>query len=646
MSNIEKIKPTGIFTNYIYKAIPLAFDDSMSYYETLCSLLDYLKTTTEVVNNNADLIAELESFVNNYFNDLDVQEEINNKLDSFVTDGTFATILNQELLQDINNRVLQNSVDIGAINENLSNKVSSNQPNSVNMNMLTQEVRTALTGGSTAIVGNDTVGTENVKDKAITIYKLDDLLQTNFIKEYVGIDFSFNYQGYKNVIDGELNISTESFYSYADIPLTINTIYYFAGFNIFRIQGLVILDSEDNIIYSTPIADITQRHEAVSTIFKANTSGLHAIINTITTITNAGGNYPSPIKLLPSLTKLNVLTQNFMNNPDLTPAPIKTITGYYTSFTHAETIENTVPYFVSYENASVDIYKLSKGIKYSVTSANRSSICGLQITDEAFNTSYQSSNESTIPIQYFTHEFTASNDGYALLTNGTVSGDTITSTIRIVDTNENSRFSGKKWGIIGDSLSDPTINTSIKKYYSYIEDNLGLTIQNVAKSGCGYKRIDPNNINGKNFVQQSLLIDNDADIITIFGSFNDNHEFSNMGTINDTTTDTLLGCVYTTFNNLITNNPNAKICVILPTPWPGYNPFNITTNVTNYISGIKSIASKFSIPVLDLFTGSNMWPWNDNFKASYYLNGDGVHPDSIGNERFAYQVENIIKSLI
>lgn len=93
--NIQKIKPSGIFTNYIYKAIPLAFDESMSYYETLCGILSLLKTQEEVVNNNADLLAELELYVQNYFKNLDVQTEINNKLDEMVKDGTLEEIIAQ-----------------------------------------------------------------------------------------------------------------------------------------------------------------------------------------------------------------------------------------------------------------------------------------------------------------------------------------------------------------------------------------------------------------------------------------------------------------------------------------------------------------------------------------------------------------------
>ena len=104
---IEVIKSgkTGLFTNYIYKAIPLAFDESMSYYETLCGLLHYLKNVIiPTVNNNADAVAELQSlyeqlrtYVNDYFTNLDVQEEINNKLDEMVKDGTLPEIITSYL---------------------------------------------------------------------------------------------------------------------------------------------------------------------------------------------------------------------------------------------------------------------------------------------------------------------------------------------------------------------------------------------------------------------------------------------------------------------------------------------------------------------------------------------------------------------
>lgn len=97
MNKIEKIQPSHIFTNYIYKSIPLAFDESMSYYETLCGVLDLLHTHTEVINNNAEVVAELESYVEHYFDNLDVQEEINNKLDEMAESGELTDIIAQYL---------------------------------------------------------------------------------------------------------------------------------------------------------------------------------------------------------------------------------------------------------------------------------------------------------------------------------------------------------------------------------------------------------------------------------------------------------------------------------------------------------------------------------------------------------------------
>lgn len=84
--NIEKIEPSGIFTNYIFKAIPLAFDESLSYYETLCGVLGLLKEQETIVNQNADALIELRNYVTHYFDNLDVQEEINNKLNEMASD--------------------------------------------------------------------------------------------------------------------------------------------------------------------------------------------------------------------------------------------------------------------------------------------------------------------------------------------------------------------------------------------------------------------------------------------------------------------------------------------------------------------------------------------------------------------------------
>ena len=93
------------FVLYCQKVIPLAFDESMSYYECLCALYSYLKDTViPAVNNNAEALeevqkkmVELKDYVDNYFENLDIQTEINNKLDEMADSGELAQIIAQYL---------------------------------------------------------------------------------------------------------------------------------------------------------------------------------------------------------------------------------------------------------------------------------------------------------------------------------------------------------------------------------------------------------------------------------------------------------------------------------------------------------------------------------------------------------------------
>lgn len=81
--------------------LPSSYLDSMTYYEQLLWFCNFLeKTVIPTLNTNAEavqelqnLFVELKNFVDNYFENLDVQEEINNKLDEMAENGTLENIL-------------------------------------------------------------------------------------------------------------------------------------------------------------------------------------------------------------------------------------------------------------------------------------------------------------------------------------------------------------------------------------------------------------------------------------------------------------------------------------------------------------------------------------------------------------------------
>lgn len=86
--------PLRPFRYWCQKVLPLVYDDSLSYYELLCKVVDYLnKTMEDVTNMSGDIdnllnaYKQLQEYVNNYFSTLDVQKEINNKLDDMAESG-------------------------------------------------------------------------------------------------------------------------------------------------------------------------------------------------------------------------------------------------------------------------------------------------------------------------------------------------------------------------------------------------------------------------------------------------------------------------------------------------------------------------------------------------------------------------------
>ena len=88
------------FRYWCQKVLPLVYDDSLSYYELLCKVVDYLNKTMEDVEtlhgdvtNLHTSYEQLQNYVNVYFSTLDVQQEINNKLNEMASDGSLTRLI-------------------------------------------------------------------------------------------------------------------------------------------------------------------------------------------------------------------------------------------------------------------------------------------------------------------------------------------------------------------------------------------------------------------------------------------------------------------------------------------------------------------------------------------------------------------------
>lgn len=106
MENLNIIKPKsvqGIINKFCFTIgmIPTSYKLSLTYEEQILAIGQYLEETVyPAINNNAEALAELQGlfadlrkYVDTYFDDLDIQTEINNKIESMLEDNTFPQII-------------------------------------------------------------------------------------------------------------------------------------------------------------------------------------------------------------------------------------------------------------------------------------------------------------------------------------------------------------------------------------------------------------------------------------------------------------------------------------------------------------------------------------------------------------------------
>ena len=214
--------------------------------------------------------------------------------------------------------------------------------------------------------------------------------------------------------------------------------------------------------------------------------------------------------------------------------------------------------------------------------------------------------------------------------------------------NGGDHYQGKRWAVFGDSLTEKNYRAEMS-YYDYIRDELGVSIVNYGVSGSGYKRAYDT---GNDFAARMLNVDSsEFDVLTIFGSGNDNNTNLPIGNIADTGTSTLCGCINTTIDNFYSVAPTKPIGLVTPCPWAGFPPSAENNWMEQYSNAIVAIARSRGIPCLDLYHSSGMRPWDASFRESFYVENGivdaGVHPNSEGHRVFLYpRFREFLKSLL
>ncbi len=208
---------------------------------------------------------------------------------------------------------------------------------------------------------------------------------------------------------------------------------------------------------------------------------------------------------------------------------------------------------------------------------------------------------------------------------------------------------GKKVNFIGDSITAGVgASAPENKYVEVFARLTGSTVRNYGISGTRIARQHGVNQFGECYCDRFAEMDDDADIIVVFGGTNDyGHGDAPIGTPDDTTPDTFYGACNYLACELMKKYPTATIVFLTPfhrigeDSSAGQRPDGPVLKV--FVDIIREVAEKYSIPVLDLWKNGGVQPNVEVSRVTFMP--DGLHPNDAGHELLANRLAGFLSAL-
>lgn len=220
------------------------------------------------------------------------------------------------------------------------------------------------------------------------------------------------------------------------------------------------------------------------------------------------------------------------------------------------------------------------------------------------------------------------------------------------------KLEGLKINFLGDSITEGHGTSNIENtYWNVLKRKEGLC--EARGYGIGGTRIAKKRTPSENprwdldFIGRYPEMDDDADVVVVFGGTNDfGHGDAELGEMSDRTPYTFYGACHTLFEGLLNKYPGSTIVIMTPLHREfeddirgGHNKKDgegLGTLLT-YVNIIKEVAAYYSLPLLDLWSVSGIQPNVRAIRERYCP--DGLHPNDAGHEIIASRLAGFLKTL-
>ena len=216
-----------------------------------------------------------------------------------------------------------------------------------------------------------------------------------------------------------------------------------------------------------------------------------------------------------------------------------------------------------------------------------------------------------------------------------------------------------KINFLGDSITEG-VGASCEQtiYHSVLKKETGLAVvRNYGISGTRFalqkgttERPNDNYVDVNSFCERFEQMDDDADVVVVFGGTNDyGHGDAEMGNFSDRTPGSFYGACHYLFSGLIKKYIGKTIVIMTPlhrigeTKIPEGKENGNFGILKDYVNIIREVAEYYSLPVLDLFATSGLQPEIKEIQENYIP--DGLHPNDKGNEIIAERLGAFLKNI-
>ena len=674
MGNFKNMSP---FKMWCQKVLPLTYDDSLSYYEVLCKLKNFLNEVIEnmdVLHDDVDALhlayQQLEGYVNSYFDNLSVQTEINNKLDAMALDGSLSDLIEPfvtaklptEVSEQIGGVVADQigSTVAGQIGDvvgaQLPDEVSEQAPTMVTSwlndhvnpqsevvidDSLSIEGAAAdakATGDAISLLNSALTNIRNSTGiEIVNMYSLSECLENSFLVKTTGAT---------QVLNGR--------YVSAFIPVTVGVTYYLQGV---YTTGTAVCgySSADENAFIGSITPVNVKYEKLVSI--TPTTGMTHIrfnvstSNTTDTWMGIGANYEEKTtheiatkirtdgnNVIPFTMDTSVISGlKYVNAFDLSKSQM---TGYYFMSTDQQFTANASYNCTYYIPVKPNTLYYVKGFytgagSYGFFDKDKTFIgIGTKVSTDNYNAQITSPNNARYAVfswvasttsKLIVSEFNTDDDSYVL---------DIYKRLGVLEYHV-TPWHNKNVLVFGDSISTKTYhyagNPEWDKWPDILSAYKGFTLTNDSIAATGF--IATTGGGNNSLVDRISAQTGTYDLILIFMGINDAIQHVEVGSIETISSENPKANFYSAVDYclkyLFEHHTASKVGLLLPLPTSGQHD---AVGSTPYIDCLIERCKYYDVPYLDLRYQSGFRPYISEFRAMFTEQGgdgvpDGIHPN-------------------